>query len=103
MFALVVRFDVRPGAEETFDRLVAATTAKIRAEEPGTLLYLCHSVQSETGGRIFYELYRDHEAFQAHEVQPHVKDFHAQRKPLMAAPERVEFLDRLDGKGWPVD
>lgn len=103
MFALVVRFDLRPGTEDAFDRLVAEATARIRAEEPGTLLYLCHRVQGEPGARVFYELYRDDEAFQAHEVAQHVKDFHAQRKPMMAGPERVEFLDRLDGKGWPAD
>lgn len=101
MFALVVRFDIRPGVEADFDRLVEATTARIRAEEPGTLLYLCHAVKDEPSARIFYELYRDDEAFQAHEVALHVKDFHARRKPMMAGPERVEFLDRLDGKGWP--
>lgn len=103
MFALVVRFDVRPGSEADFDRLVATTTARIRAEEPGTLLYLCHTVRGQPGARIFYELYRDNAAFQAHEVQPHIKEFHAQREPYMAGPERVEFLDRLDGKGWPAD
>jgi quinol monooxygenase YgiN len=103
MFALVVRFNLRSGTEEDFDRLVEETTAWIRAEEPGTLLYLCHGVQGEPGARVFYELYRDEAAFQAHEVAAHVKEFHARRKPLMAGPERVEFLDRLGGagKGWP--
>ncbi len=103
MVALVVRFDVRSGTEADFDRLVAETAAKIRTEEPGTLLYLCHMLQGEPSARVFYELYRDREAFEAHEVAPHVKAFHARRKPLMAGPERVEFLDRLDGKGWPAD
>ncbi len=102
MIALVVRFDLRPGAEADFDRLVEATTAQIRGEEPGTLLYLCHTVKDEPSARVFYELYRDDAAFQAHEVAQHVKDFHARREPMMAGPGRVEFLDRLDGKGWPA-
>ena len=101
MFALVVRFDLRPGAGGDFDLLVASATAQIRMEEPDTLLYLCHAVQDEPNARIFYELYRNREAFEAHEVQPHVEEFHARRKSLMASPERVEFLERLDGKGWP--
>jgi quinol monooxygenase YgiN len=102
MFALTVRFDVRPGSEDAFDELVAHTTMHIRTKEPGTLLYLCHRMQGELSARIFYELYRDNDAFQAHEGAEHVKDFHAQRKPMMAGPERVEFLERLDGKGWPA-
>jgi len=103
MFALVVRFDLHPGTEAEFDRLVESTAEQIREQEGGTLLYLCHRVQGHPTARIFYELYRDDEAFQAHEVAAHIRDFHARRKPMMAGPERVEFLDRLDGKGWPAD
>lgn len=101
MFALVVRFDVRPGTEDAFDRLVEAATARIRSEEPGTLLYLCHRARGELSARVFYELYQDDDAFQAHEVQPHVREFHRQREQYMARPPRVEFLDKFDGKGWP--
>jgi hypothetical protein len=36
---------------------------------------------------------------QAHKVAPHVNDFHARRMSTMGEPERVAFLDRLDGKG----
>lgn len=103
MFGLVVRFEVRQDAQDDFDQLVAEFVPKIGTKEPGTLLYLCHRVQGAPGARVFYELYRNDEAFQAHEVAPHVKDFHARRKPMMAGPERVEFLDRLDGKGWPAE
>ena len=103
MFALAVRFDLRPGAEADFDRLVEATTARIRADEPGTLLYLCHRVREEPTARVFYELYRDEAAFRAHEEQPHVRAFLAERERYMAGPARVEFLDPHDGKGWPAD
>ena len=101
MFALVVRFDLRPGSEDDFDRLTADTVARIRTEEPGTLLYLCHAVQGAPSARIFYELYRDRAAFEAHEQQPHVKAFLAERVRHTTGPVRVEFLDPLDGKGWP--
>jgi quinol monooxygenase YgiN len=105
MFALVVRFGLRPGTEDDFDRLVEETTAHIRSDEPGTLLYLCHRVKGEPDARVFYELYRDDAAFQAHEVAAHVKEFHSRRAPMMSGPERVEFLDRLGGagKGWPTE
>jgi quinol monooxygenase YgiN len=101
MYALVVRFDLRPQSEDDFDGLVEATTAQIRSEEPGTLLYLCHRVQGEPTARVFYELYRDRVAFHAHEEQPHVKAFLEERERYMAQPARVEFLDPHDGKGWP--
>src|SRR5437016_10026198 len=80
MVALAVRFDLRPGTEAAFDRLVEATTARIRADEPGTLLYLCHRVRDEPSARILYELYRDEASFRTHEEQPHVRAFLAERE-----------------------
>jgi quinol monooxygenase YgiN len=96
-FALVVRFTVRPGAEAQFDQLVAETAAGIRAGEPGTLVYACHRVESEPRQRIFYELYRDRAAFEAHEESPHARRFLAEREPLLES-KAVDFLALADGK-----
>jgi quinol monooxygenase YgiN len=96
-FALVVRFTVRPGAEAQFDDLVAETAAGIRAHEPGTLVYACHIVHDKPRQRIFYELYRDRAAFEAHEQTAHTRRFLAERGALLDATE-VDFLDVADGK-----
>ena len=82
-FGLVVRFTVRPGSEREFDALVATTVKAIQAHEPGTRVYVPHVVRDEPRLRIFYELYEDEAAFQAHEAQPHVRDFLAQRQRLL--------------------
>lgn len=96
-FALVVRFTVRPGAEAAFDDLVTETTAAIREQEPGTLVYACHHVNEAPRERIFYELYRDRAAFDAHEEQPHVKHFLEARTALLESTE-VDFMTLADGK-----
>ena len=96
-FALVVRFTVRPGAEAQFDALVAETAAGIRDHEPGTLVYACHTVQDQPRQRIFYELYRDRAAFEAHEQTAHTRRFLAERSALLEATD-VDFLDVVDGK-----
>lgn len=96
-FGLVVRFTLRPGAEPAFDALVAETAAGIRAEEPGTLLYACHAVPGQPRQRIFYELYRDRAAFEAHEQTPHTRRFLAERGALLERSE-VDFLAVADGK-----
>jgi quinol monooxygenase YgiN len=96
-FALVVRFTVSTGAETAFDDLVTETTAAIREREPGTLVYACHQVDGAPQMRIFYELYRDRSAFDAHEEQPHVKRFLAAREALLDAIE-VDFMTLADGK-----
>jgi quinol monooxygenase YgiN len=96
-FALVVRFTVRPGSEEAFDTLTAATTAAIRASEPGTLVYACHRVDQAPQQRIFYELYRNRAAFDTHEEQPHVRRFLQAREALLED-VAVDFLSLADGK-----
>jgi quinol monooxygenase YgiN len=95
--ALVVRFTVREGSEAAFDQLLARTVAKIRTEEPGTLVYACHTVPDAPQARVFYELYRDRAAFEEHEQQPHVREFLNQREALLTD-TAVDFLALEDGK-----
>jgi quinol monooxygenase YgiN len=101
-FALVVRFTVRPGAEAQFDALVTETAAGIRHSEPGTLVYACHRVEGEPRQRIFYELYRDRAAFDAHEQSPHTRRFLDDREPLLES-KAVDFLFLADGKTPPAN
>jgi quinol monooxygenase YgiN len=101
MFALVVRFDVRDEAAAVeFDALTAAVVEQIAANEPGTLLYATHTVASEPLSRLFYEVYADDEAFQAHQNAGHVKAFHAKKDPLLVG-RRVEHLAPVHAKGLP--
>ena len=93
MLALIVRFDVRDErAAELFDELTAVVVAQITAEEPGTLVYATHAVADEPLARVFYEVYHDRDAFQAHETADHVRRFHARKDPLLEG-TRVEFLE----------
>jgi quinol monooxygenase YgiN len=106
MLALVVRFDCRDQAAATrFDELTAEVVHQITAKEPDTLLYATHSVEGEPLARVFYEVYRDRDAFQKHEVADHVVRFHAEKDPLVVR-RRAEFLvpgssTGLDGAGSP--
>ncbi|GAA3737724.1 quinol monooxygenase YgiN [Spinactinospora alkalitolerans] len=99
MFGLVVKFTLKD--EESaggFDALVGETLPKIREAEPGTLVYAVHRVEGKPLERIFYELYADRAAFDAHEEQPHVKRFLDARGAFLASTE-VDFLDLQDHKG----
>ncbi|MGW4463408.1 putative quinol monooxygenase [Micromonospora sp. NPDC004704] len=99
MFALVVRFDLRDdAAAKEFDRLTSETLPLIETHEPGTLVYATHRIENEPLARVFYEVYRDREAFDAHERQPHVVRFHADKEQCVAS-VRVEFLEPSATKG----
>jgi len=96
LFALVVRFNLRSGAEPAFDNLIRRTVAQIRANEPGTLVYDCHAVEGAPRQRIFYELYSSQAAFNTHEHQEYVQRFLAEREELLESYE-VDFLNHVDG------
>jgi quinol monooxygenase YgiN len=99
MFGLAVRFSCKDEASAAaFDRLVAETVAEIRQHEPGTLIYAVHTVEGEPLQRIFYELYRDRDAFEAHESHPHTRRMLAERKQYLSGVE-VDFLTLQVGKG----
>jgi len=97
--ALVVRFTLRSGANDDFDALVARTVDQIRAHEPGTLVYAVHA--SEPDLRLFYELYESNDAFEAHERQPHVQHFLAEREQYLDRTE-VDFLSLVTSAGLPA-
>jgi quinol monooxygenase YgiN len=99
MFGLIVRFFCRDEqAAEAFDRLVEQTAPGIRDKEPGTLLYASHTVAGEPLQRIFYEMYADRAAFEAHELQEHTRRFLDQRRQYLTGHE-VDFLTPITAKG----
>jgi quinol monooxygenase YgiN len=97
VFALVVRFELHPGSGGAFDALMERTLTGIRADEPGTLVYVCCRVEDAPDARIFLEVYADRAAFAAHEQTPATLRFLAERTALIAA-SRVEYLDPYEYK-----
>ena len=99
MFGLWVRFTCKDQASaEAYDRLVTETLEGIKANEPGTLVYASHTMERQPLQRIFYELYRDKAAFEAHEASPHTRRYLEQRDQYLADTE-VDWLTLQAGKG----
>ena len=99
MFGLFVRFTCKDQASaEAYDKLVAETIEAIKTNEPGTLVYASHLVDGEPLQRIFYELYNDKAAFEAHEAAPHTRRYLDQRGQYLASTE-VDWLTLQAGKG----
>jgi quinol monooxygenase YgiN len=97
MFALVVRFDLHAGCGEAFDELMARTVPAIRADEPGTLVYVCCRIEGAPDARLFMEIYADRAAFEQHERTPATMRFLNERTSLIAT-SRVEFLSPYEYK-----
>ena len=99
MFGLSVRFTCKDlNCAAGFDKLVAETVPQVRQHEPGTLVYAVHTVEGKPLERIFYELYRDRAAFDAHEEQLHTRRMLTEREQFLSSVE-VDFLTLQAGKG----
>ena len=103
MFGLMVRFTC--ASEESaahFDAQVSRTAELIKENEPGTLVYAVHRVEGRPLERVFYELYRDKDAFEAHESQEYVRTFLAERDQYVADVQ-VDRLELVSIKGVDVE
>lgn len=99
MFGLFVRFTCKDEASaEAYDQLVAETIEGIRAHEPGTVIYASHKVEGQPLQRIFYELYQDEAAFEAHGEASHTLRYLAERDQYLAS-TAVDRLSLQVGKG----
>ncbi len=74
-----------------FDRLAEQTAEEVRTAEPDTLVYVIHLVPNAPMQRIFYEIYRDRDAFDSHENQPYMQRFVAERRSCVLATNVIEL------------
>jgi quinol monooxygenase YgiN len=74
-----------------FDRFAEQAAEEVRTREPGTLVYVIHLVPNAPMQRIFYEIYRDREAFDHHERQPYMQQFVAERRSCVLATNVIEL------------
>jgi quinol monooxygenase YgiN len=91
MFGLIVRFTLTEDGASGFDQLVKELVPSIQRDEPGTIVYATHTVEGQPNLRVFYELYRDREAFAEHERQAHTRRFLAEREQYLVEPAEVDF------------
>ncbi len=98
LFGLVVRLSLSEGAGPAFDALTGEALAQIRIQEPGTLLYVVNRVTDDPEARVFFEVYRDREAFDYHEAQPYVRRFLVDRQQYLTGLE-VTRLSLIEAKG----
>jgi quinol monooxygenase YgiN len=77
--------------------LLVEQAAVVRREEPGCLLYRPHRSTADPELFVFYEVYRDAAAFDAHRQAPHLAQFRArrEREGLTAGPADVHVYRAL--------
>jgi len=79
------------GREEQFDRLAEDLVRAARTGEPGTLIFACHEVVNAPTQRIFYQLFKDENAFASHRQQPHLQRFTSESRGHVLATNVIEL------------
>ena len=90
-FGLIAIYTLLDGHGEAFDRLAERTVEAVLAQEPGTLLFVVHTVPKSPMQRIFYEVYGDRMAYREHRRKPYVEDFFAGHRKHVLATNVIEL------------
>jgi quinol monooxygenase YgiN len=91
---LVARFRAKAGKEEEVGNILESAVEPTRAEE-GCVFYYLHQIKEEKGHFLFYECFRDEEAFKVHVETPYIKGFLDRQDELLAEPPDVRFLEKI--------
>jgi quinol monooxygenase YgiN len=95
MLGIVARITVKPGMEQAFEAVARELVAKVRANEPGCLLYALHT--SETPNvYVFMERYADQAAVEAHRATEHFRALGRKMGEYMDGRAEVMRLTEVD-------
>ena len=75
MFSMLVTLQVRPGRRAEFQAGIAANAEASVRDEPGCLRFDVCELEGDEDRFVFYELYVDAAAFQAHRASPHFQQW----------------------------
>jgi|tagenome__1003787_1003787.scaffolds.fasta_scaffold18877776_1 autoinducer 2-degrading protein len=85
-YTLAITLKCRPGAAETFRRVLGEITSESR-DETGNVAFVTHESLEEPDVFLVYESYRDEAAYQAHLATPAFARVEAELFPLVAERE----------------
>jgi quinol monooxygenase YgiN len=95
MIATTSTLKIQNGKSVEFETLVAAVTAKVRANEPGNVLYQLTKSQVDANTYRFIEIYKDPESFTRHGQTEYYKEMMTKAASFLAAAPNVEMFDTV--------
>ena len=102
MISLIFRMKIKEGTEDQALELLGKMAESVQAQESGTLAYLIHRSQEDPSEIVFFEVYDDDDALQAHGQTPHMGEFRASFADLFdTSTVKLERLERLGGFARP--
>jgi quinol monooxygenase YgiN len=98
MVIVIAKVKVKPGKEDEFAAAARKMVAHVKAQEPGTLTYTLNQSTADKTDFVFYEVYRDPEAFAAHAGSEVMQEFGRSLGGVVAGRPEMAMYDEIDGK-----
>jgi quinol monooxygenase YgiN len=80
VLTVVARLRAAKGKGDALAALLVEQAASVRANEPGCLAYRAHRSTRDPELFVFYEMYADEAALDAHRAAPHLAAFRQRRE-----------------------
>ncbi len=97
MISQIVKFKINMENEDGAIEALQELTKGVEDNEPGVLTYIAHRSKNDPSEVVFFEVYKDAEAVQAHNVTPHMNAMRANFMQNFQPPLDVQPLDRVSG------
>lgn len=98
MVTVIFRAKMKPGKEEEALAAFQNMVEKTEANEPGVVVYALHRLRDDPSELIFYEAYKDDEAFKSHLGTEHVAAMRGTLADLFDTTSvKMERLERIAG------
>jgi len=95
---VIAKLKVQSGKEAEFEAAAKQMIATVKESEPGTLSYVLHKNTKDATEFIYYEVYQDQAALDAHGKTDHMKAFGGKIGALLAGRPEITKLDELARK-----
>jgi quinol monooxygenase YgiN len=95
---VIAKLKVQPGKEAEFEAAGKEMIATVKIAEPGTLSYVLHKNTKDPTEFIYYEVYQDQAAFEAHGKTDHMKAFGGKIGALLAGRPEIAILAEVARK-----
>lgn len=96
MIGVVAKLFVQEAKASEFETIFTNLAAKVKANEPGALMYQLTKSRTEPGVYKVLELYVDADALKHHGGTDYFKAAGAEMGPCMAGRPEIEYLDAVE-------
>ncbi|MGH6957211.1 MAG: putative quinol monooxygenase [Caulobacteraceae bacterium] len=93
MIGIIATLKVQAGKNAEFEAVFRELSEKVRAGEPGNLMYQLTKSRADPNTYKVLELYKDQDALTHHGGTPYFRELGAKMGPCMAGRPEIETLD----------